>query len=195
MKWRREDYLGNSVETAKKLIGAVLVHESPEGVTAGRIVECEAYGGIWRGHEDDGAHSYKGLTPRTKVIFGEGGHAYVYLIYGMYECFNVVCGREGEGTCVLIRALEPIEGIELMKQRRRQKNLRLLTSGPGRLTMAMGIDRSFYGADLVDGPLYIVSDGFKGKTERTKRKNIDFARYGKNFPWRFTLKGNPYISK
>ena len=75
MKWQRDDYLSDSVTTAQKLIGAVLVHDSPEGRTSGRIIECEAYGGIWRGHEDDGAHSYKGLTERTKVIFGEGGNA------------------------------------------------------------------------------------------------------------------------
>ncbi len=97
MKWSREDYTGSAVETAKRLIGAVLVHESEEGITAGRITECEAYGGFYRGKPDDGAHSYKGLTPRTQAIFGEGGHIYVYMIYGMYWCMNVVCGYEGDG--------------------------------------------------------------------------------------------------
>ena len=82
MKWSREDYTGSAVETAKHLIGAVLVHETKEGITAGRITECEAYGGFYRGKPDDGAHSYKGLTPRTQAIFGEGGHIYVYMIYG-----------------------------------------------------------------------------------------------------------------
>ena len=88
MKWSREDYTGSAVETAKRLIGAVLVHETKEGITAGRITECEAYGGFYRGKPDDGAHSYKGLTPRTQAIFGEGGHIYVYMIYGMYWCMN-----------------------------------------------------------------------------------------------------------
>ena len=148
MKWVREDFLGDSVETAKKLIGAVLVHRSPDGITAGRIVECEAYGGIWRGHEDDGAHAFKGLTPRTRVIFEEGGHAYLYLIYGMYTCLNVVCGHEGEGTSVLLRALEPLDGIDLMKERRHTDKMKLLASGPGRLTQAMGLNKSFYGTDL-----------------------------------------------
>lgn len=153
MKWVREDFLGDSVETAKKLIGAVLVHRSPDGITAGRIVECEAYGGIWRGHEDDGAHAFKGLTPRTRVIFEEGGHAYLYLIYGMYTCLNVVCGHEGEGTSVLLRALEPLDGIDLMKERRHTDKMKLLASGPGRLTQAMGLNKSFYGTDLTGDTL------------------------------------------
>lgn len=116
MKWEREDFLGDAVTTAQKLIGAVIVRRSPEGVTAGRIVECEAYGEIYKGHKDDGAHVFKGLTPRTRIIFGEGGHAYVYLIYGMYTCLNFVCGHEGESGSVLIRALEPLEGLDLMKK-------------------------------------------------------------------------------
>ncbi len=191
MKWQRDDYLGDPVTTAQKLIGAVLVHDSPEGRTSGRIIECEAYGGIWRGHEDDGAHSYKGLTERTKVIFGEGGHAYVYLIYGMYCCFNVVCGPKGEPGCVLIRALAPLEGKELMKRRRHGAKETLLTNGPGRLTMAMGIDRHLYGEDLTGHTLWIESDGVKKYSiERSKRIGIDYARYGKNFPWRFTLAVN-----
>lgn len=116
MKWEREDFLGDAVTTAQKLIGAVIVRRSSEGVTAGRIVECEAYGETYKGHKDDGAHVFKGLTPRTRIIFGEGGHAYVYLIYGMYTCLNFVCGHEGESGSVLIRALEPLEGLDLMKK-------------------------------------------------------------------------------
>lgn len=116
MKWTREDFSGDAVTTARKLIGAVFCHRSPEGLTAGRIVECEAYGETYEGHRDDGAHVFKGLTPRTKVIFGEGGHIYVYLIYGMYTCLNFVCGHEGESGSVLIRALEPLEGLDLMKR-------------------------------------------------------------------------------
>jgi len=183
------------VTTARKLIGAILVHESPEGITAGRITECEAYGGFWRGKPDDGAHSYKGLTQRTRAIFGEGGHAYVYLIYGMYWCMNVVSGKEGEGYAILLRALEPVKGIDLMEKRRRGKKGKLLTVGPGRLTEAMGIDKSLYGADLVTGPLYIESDGKAYPFERSKRINIDYAKYGKHFPWRFTLKGSLWVSK
>ena len=173
MKWSREDYTGSAVETAKHLIGAVLVHETKE----------------------DGAHSYKGLTPRTQAIFGEGGHIYVYMIYGMYWCMNVVCGHEGDGYAVLLRALEPLEGKDLMEKRRGKARGRLLTAGPGRLTMAMGIDKSFYGADLVHGSVYIEDGKEKAQVERSKRINIDYARYGKNFPWRFTMKGSLWISK
>ncbi|WP_296954310.1 DNA-3-methyladenine glycosylase [uncultured Dialister sp.] len=196
MKWQREDYLSDAVRVAQNLIGKILVRKSPEGLTAGRIVEAEAYGEIYKGHKDDGAHVFKGLTPRTKVIFGEGGHAYIYLIYGMYSCLNIVCGHEGETGSVLIRALEPLEGIDLMKKRRRQEKLKLLTSGPGRLTMAMAIDKSFYGLDLTGDTLY-VEDRNDGpfEIEVTKRINIDYAVYGKDFPWRFTLKGSPYVTK
>ena len=137
MKWERADYDTDPVTLAKKLIGAVLCCRTKEGLTTGRIVECEAYGGCWRGHEDDGAHSAKGITARTKVIFGEPGHAYVYLIYGMYTCLNIVCEPEGIPGCVLIRAIEPLSGVELMRHRRKGAKGRLLTGGPGRLTMAM----------------------------------------------------------
>lgn len=156
MKWKREDFFGNAVETAQKLIGAVLVSRTEEGIVRGRITECEAYGGTWEGRPDDAAHAYKGLTDRTRIIFGEGGYAYVYLIYGMYSCFNVVCGRKGDGVCVLIRSLEPLEGIPLMEKRRGRKNH--LTDGPGKLTMAFGIDRALYGEDLTGDRLWIESE-------------------------------------
>ena len=102
MKWERADYDTDPVTLAKKLIGAVLCCRTKEGLTTGRIVECEAYGGCWRGHEDDGAHSAKGITARTKVIFGEPGHAYVYLIYGMYTCLNIVCEPEAQQKVIQI---------------------------------------------------------------------------------------------
>lgn len=195
MKWKREDYLKSGIETARNLIGAVIVHQSEEGITAGRIVECEAYGEPFEGHIDDGAHVSKGMTPRTKVIFGEGGHVYVYLIYGMYTCLNIVCGHAGEPCSVLIRALEPVEGLDLMKKRRKQKKEKLLASGPGRLTQAMGIDKSFYGMDLTGDILYVEKDDREYPIEVTKRINIPYATWGKDFPYRFILKGSPYISK
>lgn len=145
MKWSREDYTGSAVETAKRLIGAVLVHETKEGITAGRITECEAYGGFYRGKPDDGAHSYKGLTPRTQAIFGEGGHIYVYMIYGMYWCMNVVCGYEGDGYAVLLRALEPLEGKDLMEKRRGKARGRLLTATAGVLQWQWVLINPFMG--------------------------------------------------
>ena len=145
MKWSREDYTGSAVETAKHLIGAVLVHETKEGITAGRITECEAYGGFYRGKPDDGAHSYKGLTPRTQAIFGEGGHIYVYMIYGMYWCMNVVCGHEGDGYAVLLRALEPLEGKDLMEKRRGKQEEGCLPQAPAVLQWQWVLINPFMG--------------------------------------------------
>lgn len=145
MKWCREDYTGSAVETAKHLIGAVLVHETKEGITAGRITECEAYGGFYRGKPDDGAHSYKGLTPRTQAIFGEGGHIYVYMIYGMYWCMNVVCGHEGDGYAVLLRALEPLEGKDLMENVGEKQEEGCLPRRPGVLQWQWVLINPFMG--------------------------------------------------
>lgn len=121
MRWTRADYAGSAVDTARRLVGAHLVHETPEGRTVLRITETEAYGGWYEGRPDDGAHAYRGRTARTEVLFGEPGHAYVYLIYGMYCCFNISCDGEGTAGCVLLRAGEPVEGRELMERRRGRK--------------------------------------------------------------------------
>lgn len=195
MRWLRDAYEGNPVDTARKLIGAVLVHETEEGIIKGRITETEAYGGFYEGHPDDGAHSYKGCTNRTKVIFGEPGHAYVYLIYGMYCCLNLVCDKEGTAGCVLLRAVEPVMGLPLIQKRRGHAKGKLLSVGPGRLTLAMGIDRALYGADLVTGPLYVEDGDMPISVDVSKRKNIDYARWGKDFPWRFTMRGSLWVTK
>ena len=184
MKWRREDYEGSPVDTARKLIGALLIRETAEGRTAVRM----------QGLPDDGAHAYKGRTARTEVLFGEPGHAYVYLIYGMYCCFNISCDRDGVPGCVLLRAGEPAAGLDLMQRRRGRAKGTALTCGPGRLCLAMGIDRSLYGADLVTGPLYVTGGG-PCEIEVSKRKHIDYAAHGKDFPWRFTLKGSLWVSR
>lgn len=195
MRWQREDFSGNPVATARNLIGAILVHETEEGITKLRITETEAYGGMYEGHEDDGAHSCKGITPRTKVIFGEPGHAYVYLIYGMYCCLNIVCEPAGTPGCVLIRAGEPVEGLDIIEKRRGRAKGNALTAGPGRLCLAMAIDRNDYGADLVTGPLYVEEGNQPVTIDVSKRKNIDYARWGKDFPWRFTLRGSRWVTK
>ncbi len=133
---------------APDLLGTVLVH----GSTAGMLVETEAYLGL----TDLAAHASRGLTERTKVMFGPAGHAYVYLIYGMYECLNVVADRPGVPHCVLVRALEPLAGIPEMAQRRHWKGpLTGIANGPGKLTRAMAITRAHYGADLCAGPLQL----------------------------------------
>lgn len=194
MRWTRADYAGSAVDTARRLVGAHLVHETPGGRTVLRITETEAYGGWYEGRPDDGAHAYRGRTARTEVLFGEPGHAYVYLIYGMYCCFNISCDGEGTAGCVLLRAGEPVEGEELIRQRRGKTKGTALTCGPGRLCLAMAIDRSLYGADLVTGPLYVES-GSPCEIEISRRKHIDYATYGREFPWRFTLKGSLWVSR
>ena len=141
-------YSRNAVEVARDCLGKILIH----GKTAGRIIETEAYLGVG----DLAAHASRGITPRTKVIFGPPGHAYVYFIYGMYECLNFVCEPEGMAGCVLIRALEPLSGIDLMFRRRpKAKRVEDLASGPGKLTLALGITRKLNGSSLIRGPLTV----------------------------------------
>ena len=190
MKCQREFYLRNGLEVAKDLIGKKLVHNSPEGLTSGIIVETEAY----MGAIDAAAHSYKGLTERTKIQYGVGGYAYVYLIYGMYACFNVVANIEEIPECVLIRALQPIDGIELMKIRRKKNNLRDLCSGPGKLTQAMGITKNHYGKDLCDDEIFIEEKIFNPTITATKRINVDYAGDAANYLWRFILTDNKFLS-
>ena len=191
MKLSREFYLQNGLELAKNLIGKKLVHDSPEGLTSGIIVETEAY----MGKIDAAAHSYKGLTDRTKIQFGAGGYAYVYLIYGVNICFNVVANVENIPECVLIRALQPVDGVELMKIRRKKNNLRDLCSGPGKLTQAMGITKNHYGEDLCGDKIFIEEvENFNHTVTATKRINIDYAGDAKNFLWRFILTDSKFIS-
>ena len=191
MKCCREVYLKSGLEVARDLIGKKLVHNSAEGLTSGIIVETEAY----MGAIDAAAHSYKGLTERTKIQFGVGGYAYVYLIYGMYTCMNVVVNVENIPECVLIRALQPIEGIELMKIRRKKNNLRDLCSGPGKLTQAMGITKNHYGIDLCGEEIFIEEvENFTPNITATKRINIDYAGDAANYLWRFILTDNKFIS-
>src|SRR5713226_9388700 len=145
---QREFYARPAIEVARDCLGKILVH----GKSAGRIVETEAYLGV----NDRAAHAWRGLTDRTRVLFGPPGHAYVYFIYGMYECLNFVAEPEGQAGCVLIRALEPVAGIQWMRRRRpTARRLEDLASGPGKLTLAMGITRKLNGADLTRSALQV----------------------------------------
>src|SRR5213075_2807576 len=145
---KRAFYERSTTEVARDLLGKVLVH----GTASGIIVETEAY----LGGEDLAAHSAHGITPRTRVIFGPPGHAYVYFIYGMYECLNLVCEPEGKAGCVLIRALDPICGVEDMFRRRpAARKVEDLASGPGKLTLAMNITRAHNGRDVTRGSLMV----------------------------------------
>ena len=130
-RWRADEFCVDASLLAPRLLGQYVIHETPQGICSGRIVETEAYGGSYDGFPDDGAHSFRGLTKRTAPMFHAGGISYVYLIYGMYCCFNVVAGPEGEGQAVLIRAIEPICGTDLMAARRKARKAgRNLTNGP-----------------------------------------------------------------
>lgn len=192
MKLSRDFYQRSAVEVAKDLLGCSLVHESEEGITKGRIVEVEAY----MGNQDPAAHSYNNRSARTEIQYGEGGFAYIYLIYGMYYCMNIVTNSIDQPEVVLLRALEPLEGIELMKLRRKTDKIRNLCSGPGKLCIAMGINKTHYGMDLCGEQLYLETPDQKDNLEiaATKRINIDYAGEAKDYLWRYTIKDSKYLS-
>jgi DNA-3-methyladenine glycosylase len=180
---KRDFYERPTVEVARELLGKVLVH----GETAGVIVETEAY----PGGDDLASHSARGITGRTRVIFGPPGHAYVYLIYGMYECLNVVVEPAGQPGCVLLRALEPAAGIELMRRRRpAARRTEDLASGPGKLTLALAITRAHNGADLTRGPLVIREPLEPRKHEIRVTPRIGISRCT-GLPLRFLIGGAP----
>lgn len=170
-------------DVAHDLLGKLLVHQTDLGLRIGRVVEAEAY----LGRDDMAAHSYKGVTPRTKVMFGPPGHAYVYLIYGMHHCMNVVAGPEGSGSAVLLRALEPIQGLAAD------------TRGPGRLTKAMGIDKGHYGLDLctAQSTLYFADDGvpLEGDVRTSARIGVHYAGEWADQPLRYYVEGSSWVSR
>jgi DNA-3-methyladenine glycosylase len=182
----RSFYARDTVTVARSLLGKMLVH----GETAGRIVETEAY----LGGDDLASHSARGVTPRTRVVFGPPGHAYVYFIYGMYECLNLVAEPEGTPGCVLIRAVEPVAGIEEMRRRRPAAHtLTDLASGPGKLTLALGITRKWNGCDVTDGALTVREPGPADfRIAVTPRIGI---RHCADRPLRFVIAGSPFASR
>ena len=194
----RDFYERGTLTVAKELLGKYLIHHSPEGTTIGMITETEAY----IGPDDPASHAYKGRrTRRTEVQFGPGGYAYIYQIYGKNFCFNVVTQKIGMPEVVLIRALEPIEGIELMAKRRgfsnlTSKSIKELTNGPSKLCQTMGINMSLYGIDLCENVLFIAEPNPKCKFEviATPRINIDYAGEAKHYHWRFLIKNNKFVS-
>lgn len=192
----RAFFEGDTVALARRLLGCTLWHRTPEGLCAGRIVETEAY----CGERDAACHSYKRRTPegRTSVMYGPGGFAYVYLIYGMHCCMNVVSAPEGAPEAVLLRALEPVEGLELMRARRpKAKTDAQLCAGPGRLCAALGIDRDCYGLDLTGDRLFLTLGQPlpEEKIGVSARVGVDYAGEDAARPWRFFEKGNPNVSK
>jgi DNA-3-methyladenine glycosylase len=192
VKLPRSFYEQTTIVVAKQLLGKYLVRKHPEGNTVGRIVETEAY----IGPRDLACHASKGRTARTEVMFGPAGHAYVYFIYGFYNMLNLVTEAEGYPAAVLLRAVEPFTGIELMKERRKSNVLRNLASGPGKLCQAFAVDRSLNGADLCGNIIFIEDRGEPvPKFRATARIGVDYAGKWRNKPYRFLIRGSEFVSK
>ncbi|MCA1813210.1 MAG: DNA-3-methyladenine glycosylase [Halobacteriales archaeon] len=188
----RKFYRRPATQLAPDLLGKVLVHRTAEGEAAGRIVECEAY----RGPEDRAAHSHAGRrTARTEAMYLDGGHAYVFLLYGMYWAFNVVCAGAGAPEAVLVRAVDPVRGEALMAQRRGlPAGRRELTNGPGKLSEALGITKAQYGMDLCGDALFLEDGPAPPRIARSPRINVDYAGNHARRRWRFYEPGNRYVS-
>ncbi|MXY69616.1 MAG: DNA-3-methyladenine glycosylase [Acidobacteriia bacterium] len=187
----RSFYARPTVDVARSLLGTILLHRTNEGLVAGVIVEVEAY----LGHDDPAAHSSAGRTARTRVIFGDAGHAYVYKIYGLHCCLNVVAEPEGTPGCVLIRALEPVCGIDAMRSRRAAaRRADQIASGPAKLTQAMGIGMEAYGADLLGEPLSIRLPHKEAEVEVGTAKRIGI-RKAQELDLRFFIVDNEHVSR
>ncbi len=182
-----------AAELARELLGARLVHGSSDGVVGGRIVEVEAY----RGPEDRAAHSSRGRTPRNAVMFGEPGHLYVYLIYGLHHCLNVVAGPGSKPEAVLIRAIELDEGLALARERRGPRALdHRLASGPGNVARALGVDRSLDGVDLLTGPVRVEArNGTMPRARRGPRIGVEYAGAWATRPLRFWIADDRHVSR
>jgi DNA-3-methyladenine glycosylase len=180
------------VAAARACIGKVLVRRTEEGTTAGRIVECEAY----QGPEDLAAHSSGGRrTKRTEAMFGPPGHAYMFLLYGMHWAFNIVVGQIGSPHAILIRAVEPTEGLDLMAERRKMDpSRRELTNGPGKLCAAFALTGADYGRSLLSHALHLEDGRAQAGIGRSARINVDYAGAWAQRPWRFYERGNRYVS-
>ncbi len=203
MRLKRDFYARDTALVAKELLGKILVYDDGKNIYRGKIVETEAY----TNKDDDAAHFSKGLTDRTRIIDEIGGHLYIYTIYGMYECLNIVGEKQGVHGGTLIRGIEPLESIEAMYKNRYKKNYENpkkreiinLTNGPAKLVMAFAITKKdFYGRDLASDPSIWLEEG-KPIDEKniveTTRINIDYAEKAKDYLLRFYIKDNPYVSK
>jgi len=200
-KLSREFYRRDALIVAKELLGNLIVKKVGNDILVAKIVEVEAY----RGTIDKAAHSYSGkATNRTKIMYGDGGFAYVYLIYGMYYCMNIVASTIDNPEAILIRAVEPIDGIDIMSKLRYGKDFNditkkqkiNLTNGPGKLCIALNITKEDNGVDMYGEDFYILNNEKKDFTiETSKRINIDYSEEAKDFDWRFFIKDNIYVSK
>lgn len=188
-------YKQDGVTLAKELLGKILVRKLEGQEICCRIVETEAY----VGPEDKGCHAYGNKkTNRTKTMFLEGGHAYVYMIYGMYNCLNVVATKKDKPEAVLIRAVEPLNGVDIIRKYRdiKSKKIKDLTNGPGKLCRALNITRELDGYDMINGDeLYVIDDKLEYEIVKSKRINIDYAEEYVHKLWRFYIKDNEFVSK
>lgn len=192
----RAFYARDTVVVAAELIGKVLNFRNTTSqgkskmLLSGMIVETEAY----LGSVDPASHAYRAITPRNRVMFGPAGFSYVYFTYGNHHCFNVVTEQEHQPGAVLIRAVEPLAGIEEMKKRRHALSSKNLTNGPGKLTQAFGIAREHSGLDLTASDLFLTEERSTGALKIRAAKRIGISR-AKELLYRFYLSGNPYVSK
>lgn len=194
-------YNRDTIVVAKELLGKNLIRTINGQKLISRIVETEAY----IGPIDKAAHSYNNKkTARNEVMFKKAGHAYIYFIYGMYYCFNIVTEEEDKPCAVLIRAVEPIDGLDLMSINRYKKTLseitksqyKNLTNGPSKLCMALNLDKKLNGINLFTEELYVEESSYKDfEIVETTRINIDYAEEARFFPWRFYIKNNPWVSQ
>ena len=191
----RSFYIRGALAVARDLPGLYLFRRIGNTTLAGRIVEVEAY----LGSRDPASHAYRGMTPRNEVMFRGGGHLYVYFTYGMHFCCNVVAGPEGSGLAVLLRAVEPVAGIDLMTRHRstdgRRRALHDLCSGPGKLCQAFGIARGENGTDLCGETIWIARGRKRATPRRIARSTRIGISSGKEHPWRFYLKESPFVSR
>jgi DNA-3-methyladenine glycosylase len=195
-KLKKSFYRRELLDVARDLLGKVIVKAGGDKILAGKIVEVEAYHGDF----DKAAHSYVGITKRNEIMFEAGGYLYVYFTYGAHHCCNVVTGKKGQGTAVLIRAVEPVEGIDSMIRNRfgrkikNDKDIFNLTSGPGKVCQSFSIDRTHSGTDLTGNKIFILNG------EKIKSKDIGVSKRigitrSVDLPWRFFIKNNPYLSR
>jgi len=183
-----------TLKVAEGLLGKYLVVKRGGRIFAGKIVETEAY----IGEDDLACHASRGRTNRSETLYQKAGAIYVYLVYGMYHCLNIVTEREHFPSAVLIRAVEPVDGIEVMKKLRKTDALRNLASGPGKLCMAFGIDKKMNGQNVFGVEIYIEDRGEKIIAKdivRAKRVGVDYAGACAHYPWRFYIKDNEFVSK
>ena len=180
-----------ALEVAPDLLGMVLIHHTPEGPISGRLVEVEAY----QGPEDLAAHSSRGRTPRSAVMFGPPGHLYVYLIYGLHLCANVVCGPGTKPEAVLLRAARITAGHGLARRRRGDVADERLAAGPGNLGAAFGLERTMDGTDLLAGPMRLARGSKPSRIERSPRIGVDYAGEWAARPMRFSIADDPHRSR